>query len=853
LVSPINLDDTAVIITTFLRDDMLFRCVESVRRFYPDIAIFIGDNGTATDEKKDYCKKNHCAYFALDFDLGVSGVRNETLKIIPEKYKYLMILEDDLVFTEESKIEKLKDALEWKAENGICGCLLKLKDGREQHYEARVWSEDDVHYMEKVRKPRWFTTESGTKYCLYDLILNVFLMRREVWLDNPWDYQFKTALEHCDFFLGLQRKTKWKVAYTPDVSINHWQTMPEGYKEYRHRPVGWLLFKKKWGVNYIVSDYNNEKPLSFQAMGTGRAEDMKGANLKEAIAILNKNKATWWLEAGTCLGAVREQDFLLHDPDIDLGIHPKDIGLWEKLKQDFIDAGFKHYRDWTHKEKIYELNFRKRGVKVDLFFFYDAGDFWYHGAFGPGPDGTWDKEVEFLPHVFSANLFQDLKKITFHGLPCFIPDPAPRYLMERYGPKWTTKNTDYLFHRDCWAIDKNFFKRKKMVYIGGVWDLFHVGHLNILERCRKLGSELIVGVLTDKAASVYKTPPIMSFEDRTRIIESLKMVDRVIQQNDKDPTRDWEENKIKPHYVVHGDDWKECPGQNSIRKIGGKPVFFPYTWKISSTDIRQRLMKPPQMTTGKRSNNIAVCIKTFLRDDVLFKTIALLKKNILLPFKFYIADDGTMTDKKQYQYQQLELEGHEIILLPYNSGISIGRNSIIRQVKEDYILITDDDVVLADPLSLQNMKTVLDANDEIGLVAAVLKQENGQFFANEHYSKGLLFEFRSNLLVRLPSSGNIQNINGILYRLADQVPNIFLAKREVFNEVRWDDRIKVEYEHMDFFLNLQKTRWKAAICLNAEATHLTSNPDGEYYRYRRSAPKAYFLQKHGLANVINQF
>jgi cytidyltransferase-like protein len=847
-----NLDDTAVIITTFLRDDLLFRCIESVRKFYPDIAIFVGDNGNATDEKRAFCKSNRCVYFALDFDLGVSGIRNETLKLIPETYKYLMILEDDLVFTEESKIEKLKDALEWKAENGICGCLLKLKDGREQHYEGNVWSEDDVHYVEKIRNPEWFTTENGTKYYLCNLILNVFLMRREVWRDNPWDYQFKTALEHCDFFLGIQRKTNWKVAYTPDVSINHWQTMPEGYKEYRHRPVGWLLFQKKWGVDYWISDYNNERPLSLHAMGTIRSEDMKGANLKEAVAILNKNQCTWWLEAGTCLGAVREQDFLLHDPDIDIGIHPKDIGLWEKLKQDFIDAGFKHFRDWTHKGKVYEVNFRKRGVKTDLFFFYEAGDFWYHGAFGPNADGGWDKDMEFLPHVFNAGLFKNLKKVTFHGQTCFIPDPATRYLMERYGPKWTKRDMEYLYWRDCYAIDRNFFKKKKIVYIGGVWDLFHVGHLNILERCRKIGTELIVGVLTDEAASAYKPAPIMPFEDRRRIVESLKIVDRVIPQNDKDPTKDWETNKIKPHYVVHGDDWKECPGQESIRKLGGKMVFFPYTWKISSTNIRSKLVNPRSMMAN-RSNIIGVCIKTFLRDDVLFKTIALLKKNIRFPFKLYIADDGTMTDKKKYQYQQLEAEGHEVILLPYNSGISIGRNSAIRQIKEDYVLVTDDDVTLVDPQSLQNMKTVLDANDDIGLVAAVLKQENGQYFANENYSKGILFEFRSNLLVRLPSSGNIQNINGILYRLADQVPNIFLAKREVFNEVRWDDRIKVEYEHMDFFLNLQKTKWKAAICLNAEAMHLKSNPDGEYYRYRHSAPMAYFLQKHGLANVINQF
>jgi len=103
-------------------------------------------------------------------------------------------------------------------------------------------------------------------------------------------------------------------------------------------------------------------------------------------------------------------------------------------------------------------------------------------------------------------------------------------------------------------------------------------------------------------------------------------------------------------------------------------------------------------------------------------------------------------------------------------------------------------------------------------------------------------------LHRYSTKNAIEEIGGIKYRQSDQVVNFFLAKREVFDSVQWDSRIKVEYEHMDFFLEFQKTPWRAVICLDAIATHLHPDPhDMEYARYRRSAPVDYFAKKHGIA------
>jgi len=856
-------DQTAVIVTTFLRDAALFRCIESIRRFYPDIAVFVGDNGTESAAKTQAMKRWNCTYFHLPFDIGVSGVRNETIKLIPPRYEYLFIAEDDFVFTEQSRLERLRAVLDAEPTVGLCGCLLYLKGGREQHYEARMHREGETLYIKRVYEPPTpKVAADGTQYLdCYDLILNAFLMRRKVWLDRPWDAQFKTALEHSDFFMGLQTETKWKVAYTRDVSMTHLPEQLGEYRAFRSRPVGWKLFGEKWGLKYVNSDYSREQPMSYEAQGEGKTVDLKGDNLRLAVGVLNANQCTWWLEAGTCLGAIRENGFIPYDPDIDLGLHPKELPKWDKIQADMIAAGFELYKAWTHGKRNIELSFKRNGVKLDLFFFYDGGDgCWWHGAFGPNPiTGGWGKDVEFLPHVFSASLFTALKPFTMDGIPCFVPDPAKRYLIERYGFQWPHRQPAYKYWTDCRAIDRNYFKRgAKAVFIGGVWDLFHEGHLAILERAKALGTRLIVGVLTDEAAMIYKPRPIIPFEARKRIVESLKCVDKVIAQSAKDPTVDLEAAGIRPHYLVHGDDWEACPGEPYVRAHKGKVVFLPYTPGVSTTEIRKWIAEGRESDRGTpraRKSAIAVGIKTFMRAPTLYKTIEAIKTYCTYPFKLYIADDGPQDDDKRYRYQGLRKEGHEILPLPFDCGISIGRNAIIKAATEDYILITDDDVALADAESLKNMRAVLDSAPDIGLVAAVIKGESGEYFATEGYAKGVRFERVGNMLKRTPAAHTLHRVGetGPLYVVADQVPNFFLAKREVFQDVMWDNRIKVEFEHLDFFLALQQTKWKAAVCLNANATHLRSDPEMDYNRYRRNASPAYLYSKWGFTAIVNQF
>lgn len=132
------------------------------------------------------------------------------------------------------------------------------------------------------------------------------------------------------------------------------------------------------------------------------------------------------------------------------------------------------------------------------------------------------------------------------------------------------------------------------IYIGMSADLLHPGHLNIIEQARKLGGEIIVGLLTDKAIASYKRLPYMSFEQRKIVIENVKGVSQVIPQE----TLDYIPNlrKIKPDYVLHGDDWKEGVQAQTRQRVidtmkewGGKVIDIPYTKGISSSQLNKVL------------------------------------------------------------------------------------------------------------------------------------------------------------------------------------------------------------------------------------------------------------------------
>ena len=133
----------------------------------------------------------------------------------------------------------------------------------------------------------------------------------------------------------------------------------------------------------------------------------------------------------------------------------------------------------------------------------------------------------------------------------------------------------------------------KVVYVGMCADLIHHGHLNIIKEAKKYG-DVGIGLLTDSAIASYKRLPALSYEERKIVVENIVGVSRVIPQETLDYIPNIE--KLKPAYVVHGDDWKEGVQKqvrqgviDKVQEWGGVVVDVPYTKGVSSTKLYNHL------------------------------------------------------------------------------------------------------------------------------------------------------------------------------------------------------------------------------------------------------------------------
>lgn len=132
-------------------------------------------------------------------------------------------------------------------------------------------------------------------------------------------------------------------------------------------------------------------------------------------------------------------------------------------------------------------------------------------------------------------------------------------------------------------------KKYKTGYVQGTFDLFHIGHLILLERAKARCERLIVGVVSDDLNEVYKGKrPYISYEDRAAIVAAVRYVDEVIRVDvgHDDKLKIWEEHPFDCHFS--GDDhkgWEKLIEE--LRKRGSNVEFFPYTQRVSSTDLKK--------------------------------------------------------------------------------------------------------------------------------------------------------------------------------------------------------------------------------------------------------------------------
>lgn len=133
----------------------------------------------------------------------------------------------------------------------------------------------------------------------------------------------------------------------------------------------------------------------------------------------------------------------------------------------------------------------------------------------------------------------------------------------------------------------------KIGYTTGVYDLFHVGHLNLLRRAKEQCDYLIVGVTVDELVAYKHKKAVIPFEERRTIVEAIRYVDKVVPQVSMDKVQAWKEYRFDVMFV--GDDWKGTEKWNKyeeqFKELGVEIVYFPYTKGTSSTLLNEVLLK----------------------------------------------------------------------------------------------------------------------------------------------------------------------------------------------------------------------------------------------------------------------
>ena len=130
-------------------------------------------------------------------------------------------------------------------------------------------------------------------------------------------------------------------------------------------------------------------------------------------------------------------------------------------------------------------------------------------------------------------------------------------------------------------------------YTAGVYDLFHIGHLNLLKNAKGMCDKLIVGVTVDELVSYKNKKAFIPYDERVEMVRSCRYVDAVVPQDDMDKLTMCK--KLGASYLFVGDDWygteKWQNYEKEFAKNNIKIIYFPYTKGISSTKIRELLYR----------------------------------------------------------------------------------------------------------------------------------------------------------------------------------------------------------------------------------------------------------------------
>lgn len=248
------------------------------------------------------------------------------------------------------------------------------------------------------------------------------------------------------------------------------------------------------------------------------------------------------------------------------------------------------------------------------------------------------------------------------------------------------------------------------------------------------------------------------------------------------------------------------------------------------------------------TRDISVGIKTFMRTDKLRLCLGSLVKHEW--HEVIVADDGPIDDERERLYREFaERAPLKVLRLPFDTGLSAGRNEIVQQCKTPYLLMLDDDQTV--PANVGRLAEVLDEDPSIGGVSAIwLEHGERKCTACDIRLVGskVVKEVREHVAVRQTSLGQ-------RFVTFDFIPNSTLFRKECLTDSPWDPFYKIGREHLDFYLSQQRLgRWQFAVSLDVVIGHHPETSAASYKQFRHGerikVSDQYFLQKFGLSDVV---
>lgn len=246
---------------------------------------------------------------------------------------------------------------------------------------------------------------------------------------------------------------------------------------------------------------------------------------------------------------------------------------------------------------------------------------------------------------------------------------------------------------------------------------------------------------------------------------------------------------------------------------------------------------------------VTVGIKTFNRPDRLEQCLRALSGKHFA--RVLIADDGEASDRQEAMIaRHASRMPVEVLRLPFDSGLSFGRNALFSNCKSEYLLLLDDDQTVPDNIS--DLARIMDGDRTLGGVSAYLLEE-GHLVCN---ARDLSFRGR-HLIADIRQQKTARTVDGLRYFCYDFIQIGTLFRMEAMRNVRWDDEIKIGKEHLDFFVQHKKRgEWRFAVTPDVVISHFPSRGDDLYrtqFRFKRERLEnafRYFCRKWEIRDII---